>query len=296
MGKRGYPLLFAAGETADGASLLIDRQHPHDLFMELSASFAHRLNGTDSVFIYGGLPAEPAFGPPAFMHRPAAMDNPEAPISHHWLDSTHITFGAVTAGWVRDRLKLEVSRFRGREPDENRTDIETGALDSSAVRVSWNPNPNWALQGSFADVTSPEGLEPDVDETRWSFSALHSQTYRGLGEVSTTLAFARKTHEGEEALDAWLAEAALRPSSNWTIFSRAERIETAELETSHHGHDHVSTVSKVSAGLVRDFDLSRQARLGVGALVTLSDPGERLAPSYGDQRVSGSVFVRLLTR
>jgi hypothetical protein len=38
MGKRGYPLLLAAGETADGTTHLVDRQHPHDLFMELSAS------------------------------------------------------------------------------------------------------------------------------------------------------------------------------------------------------------------------------------------------------------------
>ena len=96
MGKRGYPLLLAAGETADGVDTLVDRQHPHDFVMELSASYAHRLSSSDSVFIYAGLPGEPAFGPPAFMHRPAAMVSPEAPITHHWMDSTHITFGVVT--------------------------------------------------------------------------------------------------------------------------------------------------------------------------------------------------------
>jgi len=119
-GKRGYPILLAAGETADGGTGLVDRQHPHDLFMELSASYSRKLGGDGSVFIYAGLPGEPAFGPPAFMHRPSVMDSPEAPITHHWMDSTHITYGVVTAGLTWGGVKIEASRFRGREPDQNR--------------------------------------------------------------------------------------------------------------------------------------------------------------------------------
>ena len=109
MGANGYPLLFQTGETANGVTPLVDRQHPHDLFMELSASYSHRLSENDSVFVYGGLPGEPAFGPPAFMHRMSAVDSPEAPISHHWLDSDHITFGVVTAGWAHNNRKIEAS-------------------------------------------------------------------------------------------------------------------------------------------------------------------------------------------
>ena len=134
MGKRGLPLLLASGETADGVTPLVDRQHPHDLFMELSGSYSRRLSNTQSVFVYAGLPGEPAFGPPAFMHRQSISDSPETPISHHWLDSTHITFGVVTAGYVQGNWKVEASRFHGREPDETRTDIETGPLDYTAAR------------------------------------------------------------------------------------------------------------------------------------------------------------------
>src|ERR1700753_1665375 len=104
MGPRGYPLLLATGETADGKTPLVDRQHPHDLFMELSASYAVKLWGVDSAFVYAGLPGEPAFGPPAFMHRLSVMDSPEAPISHHWLDSSHISMGVVSAGHVAHHL------------------------------------------------------------------------------------------------------------------------------------------------------------------------------------------------
>src|SRR5712691_635322 len=90
MGPRGYPLRFAAGETADGRTLLVDRQHPHDLFMELAGTYSYNLSAKSSLFIYAGLPGEPALSPTPFMHRTSGMDNPEAPISHHWLDSTHI--------------------------------------------------------------------------------------------------------------------------------------------------------------------------------------------------------------
>src|SRR5439155_11846285 len=113
MGANGYPLLFASGETANGRTPLIDRQHPHDLFMELSGSYSYRLSETDAAFLYFGLPGEPALGPPAFMHRFSGIDIPEAPITHHWLDSTHITYGVLTAGYVLDKFKVEVSGFRG---------------------------------------------------------------------------------------------------------------------------------------------------------------------------------------
>ncbi len=66
--------------------------------MELAASYSRNIGGDNAAFIYAGLPGEPALGPVAYMHRQSGMDNPEAPLTHNWLDSTHITFGAVTAG------------------------------------------------------------------------------------------------------------------------------------------------------------------------------------------------------
>src|SRR5438045_7938246 len=83
MGKRGYPLLLASGETSNGRDRLIDRQHPHDLFMELSASLSQDIGGKSSLFLYAGLPSEPAFGPPAFMHRQSILYSPDAPIRAH---------------------------------------------------------------------------------------------------------------------------------------------------------------------------------------------------------------------
>jgi hypothetical protein len=290
MGKRGYPLLLAAGETADGVTPLVDRQHPHDLFMELSATWAHGLGDGRSVFLYAGLPGEPAFGPPAFMHRPAAMMSPEAPITHHWLDSTHITFGVLTAGWVQGRWKLEASQFTGREPDEDRYDIERPRMDSTALRASWNPGGNWSLQASWADVASPEQLEPDVDEERISASALYGRALEGGRSWSATLAWGRKDPSDGEASNAYAFEAAYVPASDWQLFARAEWIETHELGDDH---DDLHEVGKLSAGLLRSFQVTERVRLGLGALYTVNEIDRELRPSYGGGNPNGAmVFLQ----
>jgi hypothetical protein len=296
MGKRGYPLLLASGETADGVEHLIDRQHPHDFFMELSASVSQNIGSNSSVFLYGGLPGEPAFGPPAFMHREAIMDSPEAPISHHWLDSTHISFGVVTAGIVADQVKLEVSRFNGREPDQYRWNIETAPLDSTAVRLSWNPTPELSLQGSWGDFKSPEQLEPGVDQRRWSASALYAHQLASGWKLAGTLAWGRKSieHHGDwQDDDAFVAEASLK-RAQWTVFSRGEITENRELVEGDDEHGPAFRVGKVSLGAVRDFSVARHVKLGVGGLFSLNFVPHALAPLYGGSNPTGAMaFVRL---
>jgi hypothetical protein len=295
MGKRGYPLLLAAGETADGATTLVDRQHPHDLIMELSASYSHRLNANSSFFVYAGLPGEPAFGPPAFMHRLSAMDSPEAPITHHWLDSTHISFGVLTGGFIRDNWKIEASRFTGREPDWRRYDIETPKLDSTALRASWNPTPNWSLQASWADLISPEALEPATDERRWSASAIHTVPVGRDGLWSTTLAWGRKDRSDGATLDGLALETALKPNADWTLFARAERLETDELDShAGDGHGDVARVAKASIGAIRDWRVSANVKFGVGGLVTANRIPGALKHAYGSSPSGGMAFVRLI--
>jgi hypothetical protein len=289
MGKRGYPLLLAAGETADGVMPLVDRQHPHDFFMEMSATWAHPLDDERSVFVYGGLPGEPAFGPPAFMHRPAAMMSPEAPITHHWLDSTHITFGVLTAGWVQGGWKLEASQFTGREPDEDRYDIERPRMDSTALRASWNPGENWSLQASWADVESPEQLEPEVDEERLSASALYGRDLGDGRSWSATLAWGHKDPNEGDATNAYALEAAFVPATDWQLFARAEWIETPELGDDHHD---VHEVGKLSVGLLREFPVTERVSLGLGALYTLNEIDRELRPSYGGSPDGAMVFLR----
>jgi hypothetical protein len=290
MGARGYPLLLASGETANGTDRLVDRQHPHDLFMEVSASLSQNVGAKSSVFLYAGLPGEPAFGPAAFMHREAILDSPEAPISHHWLDSTHITFGVVTAGVVLNRVKLEASRFNAREPDQHRWDIETGPLDSTSVRLSWNPARSLSLQGSWGRFVDPEQLERGGDQTRWSASALWADDIAPGWKAAATLAWGRKSAHAHDD-DALVAEASLK-HAGWTVFGRGEMTENRELTALADGPAY--TVGKVSVGAARDFTIADHLAIGPGALFSVNFVPHGLADAYGGRNPTGAMaFVRL---
>jgi hypothetical protein len=257
--------------------------------VELSASVSQNIGTKSSVFLYGGLPGEPAFGPPAFMHREAILDSPEAPISHHWLDSTHISFGVLTAGIVADRFKVEVSRFNGREPDQHRWNIETAPLDSTAIRVSWNPTRTVSVQGSWGQFVDPEQLEPGVDQKRWSASLLYADEISRGWKLAGTIAWGRKSVGGHDD-DAFVAEASLK-NGPWTIFSRGEVTENREL-LQEHGL--TFTVGKVSLGAVRDFRIADHLTLGLGGLVAVNFVPDGLFHEYGGSSPIGAMgFLRI---
>lgn len=292
MGKSGYPLLFQTGETANGQTPLIDRQHPHDLFMELAATYSRPLSEESSIFGYIGLPGEPALGPPAYMHRFSGMDNPEAPLNHHWLDSTHITFGVITAGYVWRNVKLDGSVFNGREPDQNRWNIETRKFDSASARLSWNPTPQWSLQISYGRLDSPESLEPDVSVRRTTASASYQYNF-GVNRMQTTLAWGRNRKQPGQTTDGWLLESELKLGEKHTLFGRAERVENNELF--HEGeplHGQTFKVGKLSLGAIHDFARVGHAKVGAGALVSRYAVPAALNGIYGANPTSYMVFVR----
>jgi hypothetical protein len=300
MGPSGYPLLLATGETANGVTPLIDRQHPHDLFMELAGSYSYNLSSTSSVFVYAGLPGEPALGPSAFMHRTSGMDIPEAPITHHWLDSTHITFGVVTAGLVLDNWKIDASVFRGREPDQHRFDIEEPKLDSYSARLTWNPFRELSLQVSAGHLHSPEQLSPEVNEDRITASATYTQTFRQNNLWSTTFAWGRKMNHPGHTLDGYLLETEVIFNQTYTLFMRAERAQEDELLENvlpdvglPNAPMPVFTVNKISIGGIYDLPLAEHLKLGVGGLVSKYALPSELKHFYGSDPTSFMVFLRL---
>ncbi len=293
MGKAGYPLLLQTGETADGRTPLIDRQHPHNLFMEMAASYSVPVGDRDSTFVYAGLPGEPALGPPAFMHRFSGVDNPEAPITHHWLDSTHITNGVVTLGYVRGDFKVEGSVFHGREPDQYRYRIEPGAMDSQSLRLSYNPTENWSLQLGHGRIKSPEALAPDVDVRRTTASASYN-VLLAHGLWQTTAAWGRNANQPGKSLDGYLIESAASVDDRHTFFGRIERVAKDELFDDGAPQAGQSfTVSKLSLGYVRDFTLATHLKLGVGALVSAYSIPSSLESVYGAHPTSYMVFARV---
>jgi hypothetical protein len=295
MGRAGYPLLFQTGETADGRTPLVDRQHPHDAFMELSASYSRNLGGDGAVFIYAGLPGEPALGPPAFMHRFSGMRNPEAPLTHHWLDSTHITFGVLTAGASRGAWKGEASWFNGREPDQNRWNIETRKFDSWSTRISFNPTPAWALQVSYGDLKSPEQLEPDTRVKRTTASASYHAKVSG-NEWQTTLAWGRNDKKGPSAqtkLPGWLLESTYVVGQKHTLFGRLEQVRNDELFPEGHPlHGEAFRIRKLSLGYIYDFAKTGTVKWGVGGLAGFARAPDTLEPYYGKRPTSAMLFLQ----
>jgi len=293
MGRRGYPLLLAAGESADGKTHLVDRQHPHDLLMELAATYSHPLSQNSSVFLYGGYPGEAALGPSAYMHRVASLDNPMTPLAHHWLDSTHIAFGVATAGFVHDDWKLEVSQFTGREPDQFRFNFDQARFDSTALRLSWNPSANWSLQVSHGWIKGPEGLDPDIDERRFTASATYFQQF-DFGSLAATAAFGNKRLSDGTDTNAFLLEGEFKPDDDWTLFARGESIESKELLPGGQ----IRGAGEFSLGVIRDFRLAEHWKIGLGGLYAFdfapsSSVGSPMA-SYGSAPHGTMAFVRLV--
>ncbi len=291
IGKEGYPLLLQTGETADGTSQLIDRQHPHDLFMELAGTYSV-WSESRSMFLYAGLPGEPALGPPAFMHRFSGMAFPQAPITHHWLDSSHITFGVLTGGVVSGSLKLEASAFRGREPDQGRLDIESPKLDSHSFRLSLNPTPAWALQVSRGRLKSPEQLEPDIDVDRTTASILYARDGT-VGHWESTLAWGRNKKRPGGTSDGFNAETAVEFLGKNTLFARYERVEKDELfEEPDPRAGTAYWVGTASAGYRFDFRTTWPT-VGIGVLGSLVQVPSGIRDAYGKAPAAVMVFAHV---
>jgi hypothetical protein len=281
-GGRGYPLLFQTGESWQGRALH-DRQHPHDLFDELSISYSQKFNSDLSAYLYFGYPGEPALGPPAFMHRLSAMDDPDAPISHHWQDSTHITFGVATAGLAWRTVKVEGSIFTGREPDENRYDFDRPRFDSYSGRISWNPTQNLALQVSHGYIKSPEALEPDLKLHRTTASLIYNLPLGNDSNWSNSFVWGQNRATGEGKTQSFLIESNYQRGRD-TVYARWERVEKSghELVLDHVDESRTFPVSGYTLGYVRDLTHGSGLDIGLGTQFTVNDRPDSLDRYYGD--------------
>jgi len=290
MRNRGYPNLFASGETAGGEPL-VDRQHPHDLFMELAGRVDVNLSETSGVFFYGGPVGEPALGPSAFMHRGSSAYNPESPITHHWFDSTHITYGVATAGYFSPHVQLETSLFTGQEPDERRWNIEKPRFDSWSVRATLTPSPQWALQLSHGQLKQPEASHADEDERRTTAS-VHYANGKGLAAM---LAFAAKDRVPGDTLTAWIAEANWDLDDHNTLFGQFENVRNDELFPDHDAplHDQPFRVSKFQAGYAYRMPLAGPLELALGGSASAYVKPAALDAAYGKNPWGYTLFARL---
>ena len=281
-GGRGYPLLFQSGESWHDQPLH-DRQHPHDLFDELSMSLSQKFDHDFSAYIYFGYPGEPALGPPTFMHRPSAMDDPDAPLGHHWQDSTHVTFGVATAGVAWRDVKIEGSIFTGREPDEDRYNFDQPDFDSYSGRISWNPTRNLALQVSYGYIHSPEALDPELNRHRTTASLIYNLPLGHDSNWSNTFVWGQNHDTDEGKTQSFLIESDYQRGRN-TVYLRWERVEKSghELVLKLPDESHIFPVSGYTIGYVRDLLHGNGLDIGLGTQFTINDRPDTLDRYYGD--------------
>lgn len=296
--NRRYPELFQTGETAYGVGI-IDGQHPHDLFMELAVEYAHPA-GPGMAYVYFAPVGDPALGPTAFPHRESAIEIPQAVLSHHLQDSTHISADVITAGYSLGMFRLEASSFHGAEPDENRTDIDQGRLDSASTRLTITPRPNLVAQVSFGYLTKPEFLEPG-DAKRTTASVEYALPFSG-GSWTSTVVWGRGYKEAhDQSLESYLAESTLHFAGRHSIALRFEDVQKDEL----FPHVHISKVvvyprfpallfriRALTLGYTLDVLTRGTARVGIGANVTVYHTPQILDVFYGTNVRSRMLYVR----
>ncbi|WDF55372.1 hypothetical protein [Mucilaginibacter sp. KACC 22063] len=296
VGGDGYPLLYQTGESYKGHKL-VDRQHPHDLFAELNVAYTQALSKNTDLYASFGYPGEPALGPPVFMHRLSAMSNPDAPLSHHYADATHITFGVATLGFRVSNVKIEGSVFTGREPDEHRYDFDKPRFDSYSVRLSYNPTKNWALQVSNGWIHCPEDLEPQQNVDRFTASAIHTKMLNDDSFISTTFVYGQNHYSDNGKT---LPSALLESNLQWhktAFYGKYEYVQkdADELDLSHSaaGADPDYNINGLTIGANRILTTYKNTDLRMGLQGTLNFSPTALQPLYGKAPVGFEVYVRV---
>jgi hypothetical protein len=291
---RRYPLLFQTGETAFG-SPIVDGQHPHNLFMEISGRYDLDLNDKTRLFFYGGPIGEPALGPAAFPHRSSASENPVAILGHHSQDSTHVSYSVITAGISTGPAQLEASVFHGQEPNENRWYIGTGKPDSYSARLSVAPMQSLAGQFSIGRINDRESHEPGLDTLRMTASIHHNLTLSS-GSLASSIIWGRNNDmidSQERIFNSYALESTLNfKTRNW-IWTRIENLDK-DGTLLNKEETPIGRVQAYSFGYERDiFRTSLWANIGLGFQFTAYGLTDEMKSAYGNAPKSFVVFLHL---
>ncbi|MBZ5490816.1 MAG: hypothetical protein LAO76_07780 [Acidobacteriia bacterium] len=297
--QRFYPLLFQQGETAFGKPIN-DGQHPHDFIMELAALYDLRLGENALLSLYAAPVGDPAMGPSAYAHRASASEDPVATLGHHLQDSTHIADDVVTGGLAFKMARIEFSGFHGREPDEFRWDIDSGAIDSWSSRLTVQPGQNWSAQYSFAHLTSPEQLHPEDDVQRMTASISYNRPFTKGRWASTLLWGRNRVLQSGQIANGYLAESTLQFAERnhvWTRIESADRSSELLLgkQAEPPGFDEqfLARIQAYTAGYDHDFPLIPGLSTALGAQVTFYGKPDFLTPIYGQHPVGVILFMRV---
>ncbi len=295
---RRYPVLFQQGETAF-ATPIVDGQHPHDFFMELAAAYDYKIGEHSLLSFYAAPMGDPAMGPVAYPHRASASENPIAPLGHHLEDSTHVAADVVTTGFTYRNIRLEASGFHGREPDESRWNINSGAIDSWSSRVTLNPGKNWNAQYSIANLHSPESLAPAEDVRRMTASISYNRPIKNGNWASMLLWGRNQNSHGGNVGNGYMLESTLQfyeRNFTWLRIENADR--TNELLLGNHPEPpgfeerYFARVQAYTAGYDREIGSLSHLATAIGGQLAWYGVPDILRTDYGNRPLSAAIFIR----
>jgi hypothetical protein len=295
---RRYPELFQIGETAFGLPI-VDGQHPHDFFMEIGAFYDWNLNEKNVLSFYAAPVGDPALGPVAYPHRTSASEDPIAVLGHHMQDSTHIADEVVTVGYAYSIARIEFSGFHGREPNENRWEIQAGAIDSWSARLTLNPTRNWSGQFSLGTLHSPEALDPTDDQRRMTASITYNRPF-DRGNWASSLVWGRtRSLSNGGVLNSYLLESTLHFLSRNAVWGRIENVDRTNLlligeNPLPPGFEEafLARVQAYTAGYDREIPVLPHFSTAIGGQATFYGKPAFLDPIYGQHPMGYLVFVR----
>jgi hypothetical protein len=178
--------------------------------MELAAMYDWKLGDKALLSIYLAPVGDPALGPEAYPHRASALENPVAALGHHQEDSTHISDDVVTGGLAYGIARVEVSGFHGREPNEDRWEIQQGNIESWSTRLTLQPGKNWSGQYSYGHIVSIESLYPGENQERMTASVMYNRPLKNGNWASTILWGRAKSLPDDSIYNSYLLESAVR--------------------------------------------------------------------------------------
>lgn len=300
--ERRYPELFQQGETAYGLPI-VDGQHPHDFFMELASLYDYEVGEQMLLSFYVAPVGDPALGPIAYPHRASASEDPVAPLGHHLQDSTHISDDVVTVGVAYRTVRLEASGFHGREPDESRWSIQSGAIDSWSTRLTMNPAHDWSLQYSIGRLHSPEALQPTEDVRRMTASVVYNRPIHNGNWASMILWGRNQSLSDGNVGNGYLLESTVRLLGRNYAWTRIENVDRTnelllgeELLPSGFVERYFSRVQAYTLGYDREVGRRRHVSMAIGGQITLYGVPQTLESNYGSHPIGVTAFFRVRQR
>lgn len=303
---KGTPLLLQTGESDKNGVPFIDAQHPHTSpVMGLTFAVVHCMGklGDDSFTLSFSPRGEATAGPMAFMHRPSAEGNPNAPLSHHLQDVFHIMSTVLAAKLELGKWSIEGSIFSGQEPSPTEVTLDMHKFDSGGLRLGRKITPNVTAGVSAASVlekhrTAPNFIPEDPERATLVAAWVSTKHKFESGTLKTSTIFGQ-SREDQEQLNSFLQEMTYKfgKLEQNNVFSRFEVLQRTpdQLQINIVGDaKKAEWVKALTLGYERGIGSKKAASLYAGGSLTKAFVPTAFKATYGGNPLSAEVHLRIL--